>query len=130
MILTRWAAASTLVLVTLVGCQKTTKDTDVVTPIPTTTEQTAALKAKYAGMPGVIAGEVEATNGNLAAVSGLDPKAITEKDVLTFIAVPSEEIISNGTLVEAKPSGRLVVKFDTEGKRAPRTGDLCVKLTK
>jgi hypothetical protein len=129
MILTRWAAASTLILVTLVGCQKTNRDTDVVAPVVTSDEQIAAAKARYAAMPGVMVGQVEATNGELTAVTGLDAKAITDKDVLSFIDVPSDEVISHGTLVEAKPSS-LVIKFDPEGKRPPKKGDLCVKLTK
>jgi len=129
MILTRWAAACTLVLVILAGCQKTNKDSDAAAPIPTSEEQIAAAKARYAAMPGVVVGQVEATNGNLTAVTGLDPKAITNKDVLSFIDVPSDEVISHGTLVEAKPSS-LIIQFDTEGKRPPKKGDLCVKLVK
>ncbi len=129
MILTRWAAACTLVLVTLVGCQKTNRDTDVVAPIPTSEDKIAAAKARYAAMPGVVVGQVEATNGDLTAVTGLDAKDVTNKDVLSFIDVPTDDVISHGTLVEAKPSS-LIIKFDTEGKRPPKKGDLCVKLAK
>ena len=128
MILTRWAATLTLLLVTLAGCQKTVKEEPAPAPMPTSQDKIDAAKARYAAMPGVMVGEVDATNGDLTAVSGLDPKSISKDDVLTFIDVPSDEVISHGTLVETKPSGRLIVSFDPQGKRAPKAGDLCVKL--
>jgi hypothetical protein len=128
MILTRWAAALTLLLVTIVGCQRTVKEDQNPAPVQTSQDKIDAAKARYAAMPGVLVGEVDATNGNLTAVSGLDPKSITKDDVLSFIDVPSDDVISHGTLVDTKPSGRLIVEFDPQGKRAPKPGDLCVKL--
>lgn len=129
MISMRWAAACTLAFVTMIGCQKTVPIQDPApAPAPTSDEKVAAAKAKYAAMPGVLVGEVEAANDTYAAIGGLDPKSIGKDDILTFIDVAANEVISHGTMSEVGLSGRLVVKFDPQGQRAPKKGDLCVKL--
>lgn len=129
MISMRWAAACAVGFVTMVGCQKTAQVEPSSAPPMTTDDQIAAAKAKYAGQPGVMVGEVEAANGSYAAVSGLDPKAVTKNDVLTFIDVPSNTVVSHGSFREVSPNGRLIVDdFDPNGQRAPQKGDLCVKL--
>lgn len=130
MILTRWAATLTLLLVMIAGCQKTMKEEQPVpTTMPTSQDRIESAKARYTAL-GAMVGDVDATNGNLTAVSGLDPKSITKDDVLTFIDPASDEIISHGTLDQVGPSGHLVITFDPQGKRAPKPGDLCVKLKK
>jgi hypothetical protein len=130
MISMRWAAASTLGFVLVVGCKSTPKETEAPAPVVASEDKIASAKAKYAAMPGVVVGEVEAANDSLAAVSGIDPKAIGKDDVLSFIDVGANTVISHGTLEEASPNGRVVVRFDSSGngERAPRKGDLCVKL--
>jgi hypothetical protein len=126
MILTRWAATLTLLLLTVAGCQKTVKEEPVPTTMPTSQDRIDTAKARYAAMSYMV-GEVDATNGDLTAVSGLDPKSISKDDVLSFIDPATDDVISHGTLVETKPSGRLIVQFDPQGNRAPKPGDLCVK---
>jgi len=130
MILTRWAAAFTLLLVTIVGCQKTNKEDNVVAPPPTSDEKVAAAVARYAAMPGVLAGQVDAVKDGYASVGGIDAKALNKGEVLTFIDAESDHIFCSGTFSETGLSGRLVVEYDQQGERAPKKGDLCVKLKK
>jgi hypothetical protein len=131
MIALRWAAASTLALALLPGCTTPPKPEPAPPAGPTTAspDRVAALRATYLAVPGTLAGVVEAASDKYVAVSGIEPSAVTKQDVLTFIDVETNQVINHGTLHEVTAAGRLVVEFDTQGEsRAPRIGDLCVRL--
>jgi hypothetical protein len=129
MISLRWAAACMVTLALIGGCQNTKKEPETATVAgPADPEKTAAAKAKYAAMGDRLVGEVDAVNEKYAAVSGIDPKALTIGDVVTFIDVDNNTMINNGTFVEVGLSGRIVVEYGKTGQRPPRKGDLCVRL--
>lgn len=126
--LVRWAAACTLGIALIGGCQPK-KAPEVATEAgPVAPEKTAAAKAKYMAKGDMLVGEVDAAKDGYAAVSGIDSKAVKTGDVLSFIDVDSNSVINHGTFKEVGLSGRIVVEYDSGGARAPRQGDLCVKL--
>ena len=130
MISLRWAAAGVLAMGMIAGC-KTTKPVEApaTMDMPASPEKTAAAKARYAAKGDMLVGEVDAAKDGNAAVSGIDPKAVTKDDVLSFIDVDNNTVINHGTMAEVGLSGRLVVSYSTDsGDRAPRQGDLCIKL--
>ncbi len=94
---------------------------------PPPPEKVAAARAAYAAMPGVLVGEVELVRDNLAAVSGIDAKSVTREDTFSFIDVVANRVINTGQLQDVRPT-RLIIKASEAGDRAPREGDLCVKL--
>jgi hypothetical protein len=127
----RWAAATfalTLAAVLAGGCQNKNKPAEATSDATMASpEKISAAKASYAAQ-GMLVGEVDAVKENMAAVSGIDPAAITKQDVLNFIDVDARKVINHGTLVETKPSGRIIVECDRNGDRLPHQGDLVVKL--
>src|SRR5258705_3256938 len=128
MISLRWAAACMLAFALIGGCQNTKKEPETAAmPSPAAPEKTAAAKAKYAAKGDMLVGEVDAAKDGYAAVSGIDPKVLTKRDVVTFIDVESNQIINNGTFSEVGLSGRIIVEYGKSGQRAPQQGDLCVK---
>jgi hypothetical protein len=131
MISLRSAAACALAFALFAGCQSKKVEADQRAPAvgPAAPDRVAAAKAAYAAMPGVIVGEVDGVAQNYAAVSGIDPNAVTKADSLSFIDVTENRIVNHGTLFDVTAAGRLIVAFETDhGDRAPRKGDLCVKL--
>jgi hypothetical protein len=92
-----------------------------------------ARRADGAGGPVVGAGRrgagvVDDANERFAAVSGIETTVAKKGDTFTFIDVNSNTAINHGTLYDTSAAGRLIVEFDPKGDRAPRGGDLCVKL--
>lgn len=130
MISFRSAAACALAFALLAGCQnKKVEPTQPAADGPAAPDRIATAKATYAAMPGVVVGEVDGVAESYAAVSGIDPKAVTKDDVLSFIDVTANRVINHGSLHDVSAAGRLIVAFETEAaERAPRKGDLCVKL--
>jgi len=125
----RWAAAAfalTLTAALVGGCQNKSKPADATDATMASPEKISAAKASYAAQ-GMLVGDVDMVKENMAAVSGIDPAAVTKNDVLSFIDVDARKVISHGTLVEAKPSGRIIVECDRSGERLPRAGDIVVK---
>jgi hypothetical protein len=127
MIASRWAAACTLAVALAGGCQNKTTPPATTDAGMASPEKISAAKASYSAQ-GMLAGEVEMVRDNLAAVMGIPASSVTKQDVLSFIDVESNRVINHGTLVEAKPSGRLIVECDPQGDRLPRQGDLVVKV--
>jgi hypothetical protein len=70
---------------------------------------------------------VDAAKEGFAAVSGIDPKAVTKDDIFSFIDVDTNTVVNHGTLAEVGLSGRLVIRYSSSEQRDPRVGDLCVK---
>jgi hypothetical protein len=137
MIALRWAAASTLAVALLAaaGCTPPPKQEDPILtgPVTPAMDKVTGAQARYNAIPGMVAGIVDAAQDPYAVVSGVDPKAFTTGDVLTFIDVDTNQPVNHGQLVEENPvssSGRLYVRYDVTGAeaRSPRAGDLCVKL--
>jgi hypothetical protein len=123
------AALATLALtVALVaGCQpkKPAEETGPVAPSPA---RVAAARAAYGAKADMLVGQVDDANQLFAAVSGIDPAAVKKGDTISFIDVTQNRIINNGTVNDTSASGRLIVEFDKQGERAPRAGDLAIKL--
>jgi hypothetical protein len=129
MISFRWAAACTLAFALIGGCQpKKAPEVATTEVAPASPERTAAAKARYMAKGDMLVGEVDAAKDGYAAVSGIDSKAVTKGDVLSFIDVERNSVVNHGTFSEVGLSGRIVVEYDSAGERAPRPGDLCVKL--
>jgi hypothetical protein len=95
--------------------------------MPATPEQTDAAKARYAARGDLLVGVVDAAKEGFAAVSGIDPKAVTKDDIFSFIDVDTNTVVNHGTLAEMGLSGRLVIRYSSSEQRDPRVGDLCVK---
>jgi hypothetical protein len=91
-------------------------------------DRIAAAKARYAAQGDVLVGMVEAANDKYAAVSGIDPKSLKKDDVLHFIDVEANQEVCQGVVHDVSAAGRLIVDYDKAGTRAPREGDLCVKI--
>ena len=128
MISLRWTAGCILSVALLGGCQPTHKEPETTAVMPASPEQTAAAKARESAKGDRLVGEVDAAKDGYAAVSGIDPKAVTKGDFLSFIDVGANKVINHGTFSEVGLSGRLLVKYDADGERAPQKGDLCIKL--
>jgi hypothetical protein len=128
MIAFRWAAACTLAFALIGGCQTKKAPEPAAEVAPATPEKTAAAKARYMAKGDMLVGEVDAAKDGYAAVSGIDPKAVTKGDVLSFIDVDRNSVINHGTFSEVGLSGRIVVEYDPAGERAPRPGDVVVKV--
>jgi hypothetical protein len=129
MISLRWTAGCILGLALLGGCQPAHKEPETTAAfVPASPEQTAAAKARESAKGDRLVGEVDAAKEGYAAVSGIDPKAVTKDDTLSFIDVGTNKVINHGTFSEVGLSGRLLVKYDADGERAPQPGDLCIKL--
>jgi hypothetical protein len=114
------------------GCENKPKQPEtppVVEPSTPPVDRVAAAQARYASQPGVLAGVVDAAQDPYAVVSGIDAKALSKDDVLTFIDIETNQPINHGLVDSPSAGGRLYVKYDTQGEvRAPRPGDLCVKM--
>jgi len=95
--------------------------------LATVTLAVAAVRAAYAARGDVLVGQVDDANEKFAAVSGIDPAAVKKGDTVSFVDVSANRIFSNGTVNDTSAAGRLIVEYDKQGERAPRTGDLCVK---
>jgi hypothetical protein len=128
MIAFRWAAAFTLAVALIAGCQTKKAPESAMNDTPANPEKTAAAKAKYMAKGDMLVGEVDLTRDGLAAVSGIDAKSVGKDDVFSFIDVDKNSVINHGTFKEVGLSGRIIVKYESAGEeRAPRQGDLCVK---
>jgi uncharacterized protein YcgI (DUF1989 family) len=128
--LRRAAAATTLALAALVaapGCQQKQAPAPADAGIPSA-DRVAAARAAYAAKGDMLVGQVDDANERFAAVSGIETTAVKKGDVFTFIDINGNRAVNHGTLNDTSASGRLIVEFDPQGERAPRTGDLCVKL--
>ena len=128
MIAFRWAAACTLAVALIAGCQTKKAPEPAMNDTPATPEKTAAAKAKYMAKGDMMVGEVDAAKDGYAAVNGIDAKSIGKDDIFSFIDVDKNSVISHGTFSEVGLSGHVIIKYDPAGERAPRPGDLCVKL--
>ena len=120
-------AAASLALAVIVGCQPHTPPPPAEPGIPSA-DRVAAARAAYAAKGDMLVGQVDAANEKYAAVSGIDTAAVKKGDVFTFIDVNSNNAINHGTLADTSAAGRLMIEYDAKGDRAPRGGDLCVKL--
>jgi len=128
MIAFRWAAACTLAVALIAGCQTKKAPEPVMNDMPASAEKTAAAKARYMAKGDMLVGEVDLTRDGYAAVSGIDAKSVGKNDVFSFIDVEKNSVINHGTFHEVALSGRVIVKYELTGEeRAPRQGDLCVK---
>lgn len=128
MIAFRWAAACTLAVSLIAGCQTKKAPEPVANEMSASPEKTAAAKARYMAKGDMLVGEVDLTRDGLAAVSGIDAKSVGKDDVFSFIDVDKNSVINHGTFKEVGLSGRIIVRYETAGEeRAPRQGDLCVK---
>jgi hypothetical protein len=128
MIAFRWAAACTLAIALIAGCQAKKTPEPMVNDAPVAPEKTAAAKARYMAKGDMLVGEVDLTRDGYAAVSGIDAKSVGKNDVFSFIDVEKNSVINHGTFHEVALSGRIIVKYESAGEeRAPRQGDLCVK---
>jgi hypothetical protein len=114
------------------GCENKKKEVEAPAPVEPTTpavDRVAAAQARYNARPGTLAGVVDAAQDPYAVVSGIDPKSITREDVLSFIDVDTNQVINHGLMDSPSAGGRIYVKYDTQGEvRAPRQGDLCVRM--
>jgi len=125
--LRRAAAAASLVLALVAGCQNK-KPPEATAPGAPTAERVAAARAAYEAKGGMYVGVVDDANERFAAVSGIETSAAKKGDTFTFIDINSNTAINHGTLSDTSAAGRLIVEYDPKGERAPRGGDLCVKL--
>ena len=125
--LRRAAALATLALAVAAGCQNNKKPPEATGPVTPSADQVAAARAAYAAKGDVLVGQVDDANEKFAAVSGIDPAAVKKGDTVSFVDVSANRIFSNGTVNDTSAAGRLIVEYDKQGERAPRTGDLCVK---
>jgi hypothetical protein len=121
------AAAASLALAVLAGCQPKAPPAPVEPGAPTA-DRVAAARAAYQVKGDMLVGQVDDANERFAAVSGIDTGAAKKGDIFTFIDVNSNRAINFGTLYDTSAAGRLIIEFDGKGERAPRAGDLCVKL--
>jgi hypothetical protein len=123
------AAFATLALATALaaGCQNKKPVEATTGPVTPSADQVAAARAAYAAKGDVLVGQVDDANEKFAAVSGIDPAAVKKGDTVSFVDVTQNRIFSHGTVDDTSASGRLIVEYDKQGERAPRTGDLCVK---
>jgi hypothetical protein len=124
--LRRAAAAASLALAVIAGCQ--TKTPPPAEPGAPSADRVAAARAAYAAKGDMLVGQVDDANERFAAVSGIDTAAVKKGDIFTFIDVNANQAINHGTLYDTSAAGRLIIEYDGHGQRAPRAGDLCVKL--
>ena len=124
--LRRVAAAASLALAVLAGCQPHTPP-PAAQPGAPSAERVAAARAAYAAKGDMLVGQVDDANERFAAVSGIDTAAVKKGDAFTFIDINSNAVINTGTLDDTSAAGRLIIRYDGTGQRAPRSGDLCVK---
>jgi hypothetical protein len=90
-------------------------------------DRIAAAKERLTSQ-GMMVGTVDAVVDSAARVSGLDPKSVTPTDDLSFIDVQTERVVNIGRARNTTDQGALVVEAGSYGERAPRVGDLVVKL--
>jgi hypothetical protein len=127
----RWAAilcSVALTFASLPGCRSEPKEPATTAPGAVDADKLAAAKARYSAKGEMLVGEVAAANDRLAAVTGVDPKAVDKNKVFDFIDIDSNKVINNGTLTDVSAAGRLIIEYDQAGERPPRPGDLCVQL--
>ena len=127
----RWAAvlcSLALTFVSLPGCRSESKEPSTSATGAVDTDKLAAARARYSAKGDMLVGEVAAANDRLAAVTGIDPKAIDKNKLFDFIDVDSNKVINNGTLSDVSAAGRLIIEYDQAGERPPRAGDLVVQL--
>jgi hypothetical protein len=124
--LRRAAAAASLVLALVAGCQSQ-KPPEPAAPGAPSSERVAAARAAYAAKGDMLVGVVDDANERFAAVSGIETSAAKRGDTFTFIDVNTNKAINFGTLYDTSAAGRLIIEYDQKGDRAPRGGDLCVK---
>ncbi len=127
----RWAAilcSVALTFASLPGCRSEPKEPSTTAPGVVDADKLAAAKARYSAKGDMLVGEVAAANYRLAAVTGIDPKAVDKNKVFDFIDIDSNKVINNGTLTDVSAAGRLIIEYDQAGERPPRPGDLCVQL--
>ena len=128
--LRRAVAATTFALAALVaapGCQPKPAPAPAEPGLPSA-DRVAAARAAYLAKGDMLVGQVDDANERFAAVSGIDTGAVKKGDVVTFIDIDANRAVNHGTVNDTSASGRLIVEFDPQGERAPRSGDLCVKL--
>jgi hypothetical protein len=125
----RWAAATTLAVTLLaVGCAPKKTEPESTTESTPSADRVAAAKARYAAKGDYLVGVTDAVNDKYAAVTGIDPKAVKKDDAFHFIDVDGNQEVCMGLLHDVGPSGSLIIEYDKSGSRAPRPGDLCVKI--
>ena len=124
--LRRAAAAASLVLALVAGCQSQ-KPPEPAAPGAPSAERVAAARSAYAAKGDMLVGVVDDANERFAAVSGIETSAAKRGETFTFIDVNTNKAINFGTLYDTSAAGRLIIEYDRKGERAPRGGDLCVK---
>ena len=118
-------AAVALAVALLGGCKN--KQPAAAQPELPSADQVAAARAAHAAQGDRLVGEVVEANERLAVVSGIDATALQKGDTVNFIDVAANRVIGIGTFTEPGTEGRIVVEVGPN-ERAPRQGDLCVKL--
>lgn len=125
----RWAAALCFAVATtlVAGCQSRPAPTATSADTLPAADRVASAKASLVAQ-GVAVGEVDAVQDSFAHVSGLDPKAVTPADDVSFIDVQTGRVVNIGRLRSTTDKGALVIEAGSFGERAPRVGDLAAKL--
>lgn len=132
MICARWAAAFALLIV-VTGCQPAKPEEEAQQPVAPDKVMTA--KAKYAALPGALVGEVvdakadETLRLYLVEASGIDAKALSKDDVISYIDPLDNKVVNHGRLHSSLKNGNVALTYEVAGEaRAPRAGDLAVRL--
>jgi hypothetical protein len=131
MIVLRSTAAATALAIALLAAGCGPNKPEPVAPTTDTmpsADRVAAAKARYAAKGDYLVGSVDTVNEKYAAVTGIDPKAVKKDDAFHFIDVEANDEVCMGLLHEVGPAGSLIIEYDKSGSRAPRPGDLCVKI--
>jgi hypothetical protein len=122
----RWTTALLLCVGLFGGCQPNKHPAPEPDAVPAP-DVVAAAKARLEAQ-GMVVGTVDAVADSKARVSGIDQKSVSPTDVLSFIDPQSDRVVNNGTLRMTTDAGAIVVEAGPYGERAPRVGDLVVKL--
>lgn len=132
MICARWAAAFALIVL-IAGCQPVKQEEETAPQV--NSQAVTSSKSKYAAIPGALVGEVidvksDSSLGlNLVEASGMDGKALTKDDVISYIDPVDNRVVNHGRLYGTLKNGNVALTFEGAGEtRAPRAGDLAVRL--
>lgn len=115
-------------LFAMAGCMAPPAPPPAPQPMPTP-DKISALRASYQQQaPGTLLGQVDAVreSDQLVAINDIPVQEFKEGDPVTFIDI-SSTIINHGHVVRTTPE-LVMVKYDSDGIRPPRKGDLMVRL--
>jgi len=110
------------------GCQPNKPQDDKTGTAQVSSERLGEIRQRYSAVEGYLVGDIEGIDGEnrREAVSGIDPKLVTNQSVFVFVDASDGNTTNSGTMHgHSAVSGRIFVNYFKDAT-APKVGDLAV----